>query len=122
MSRCSIFQKHTTRLGSIESGTSTTTGGDTRKGEIDIRSGSWRVDAQGAEFGDDPFDLNVIGRLAIIRREYPQTNPVLAAGAMEERFLVNPADTFVGKGIDPEHVERVTGAAPGIFQRWYAKF
>src|SRR6266542_5561907 len=94
MSRCSIFQKLTTRLGSIESGTSTSTGGDS--GEAD-RSGSWRVHAHGAELGDEPFDLPGIRRAAIIRGEYPQINPVLAAGAMKKNFLVNPADTFSGK-------------------------
>src|SRR6266700_6700022 len=86
------------------------------------RSGSRRAAAQCAEFGDEPFDLRGIGGLPIFDGENPQTNPVLAARALEQGLLVNPADAFVGKEIDFEHLERVAGAAPGIVQGRRGKF
>src|SRR6266853_100311 len=85
------------------------------------RSASWRVSAQRAELGNEPFDLRGIDGPRIFGGENPQTNLVLAARAMEKSVLVNPADAFVGKEIDSEHLERVAGAAPGIVQRRLGK-
>ena len=86
------------------------------------RLGSWRVRAQRAEFGHDPFDLRGIDGSPIFGGENPQTSPVLAAGAMESSLLVNPADAFIGKEIESQHLERVASATPGIFQGRRGKF
>src|SRR5256885_2321135 len=86
------------------------------------RSRRLRARAQRAELGDEPFDLRRIDAAPIFAGENPETNTVLAAGAMEESLLVNPADSFVGKEIDSEHLERLASAAPGIVQGRRGKF
>ena len=80
------------------------------------RSGSCRASAHRAELDEEPFDLRGIDAAPVLGGENPQTNPVLAAGAMEKGLLVNPTDAFIGKEINSEHLERVAGAAPGILQ------
>src|SRR5213593_1900421 len=86
------------------------------------RSGSRRARPQRAELDEEPFDLRGIDAAPIFGGENPQTNPILAAGAMEKSLFVNPADAFIRKEIDPEHLERVAGAAPGIFQGRLGEF
>jgi len=69
------------------------------------------------EFDDEPLDGFLIEKLRLPGRKDGETNPLVAVPAVQERVFVNPADLFVRKEVDFEHLKGVAHAAPSSFVR-----
>src|SRR2546425_12765070 len=77
----------------------------------------WRFVTQRPEFNDQPLDGLLIEKLRVSGRKDGETNPVVAAPAVQGRVFVNPADLFVWKEVDFEHLKRVAHPTPRTFER-----
>src|SRR5437660_6614266 len=82
----------------------------------------WLFVTERPEFNDEPLDDLLIEGLRVFGCKDSQTNPVVAPPTVQEAVLVNPADLFVRKEVDLEHLKGVAHPAPRIFERFDREF